>query len=73
MVSDVIKHLQTLDPTLEVWCTWDESGEYWPIKTPQGRIDWVVHTNRGGKLRWEESAEPGFGKKVCVLLDSVNR
>ncbi len=69
-VSDVIAHLQTLDPALEVWVTWDESGEYWPASNPQGRVEWIVQETRRGKTRWESSFEDGKGKAVCVLLDS---
>lgn len=67
-VRDVILHLQTMPPDMEVWHTWDESGEYSPCRTPQGRIDRVVRVTRRGRLRWEESDAPGVGKEVCVLL-----
>jgi hypothetical protein len=66
-VEDIIAHLQTLPPKMEVWTTWDESGEYWPATKPQGRIDWVCLVNRLGRTRWEESLTPGQGKAVCVL------
>jgi hypothetical protein len=72
-VADIIKHLQTFPPDMEVWTTWDESGEYWPAEVPQGRVDYVheverrkVERRKG--TRWEEASEPGEGKPVCVLL-----
>jgi len=72
-VKDVIEHLQTLPPTLPVWVTWDESGEYWPAEKPQGRIDWVDTVMRGGRLRWEASEQEGKGMAVCVLLSNTER
>lgn len=67
-VQDVIDCLKTFPPDMEVWVTWDESGEYWPAKTPMCRVDWVVqHTNRKGVTRWEYSEEQGVGKPVCML------
>jgi hypothetical protein len=70
-IKDVIAHLQTMPPDMEVWVTWDESGEYWPATEPQGRVDWVSQHTRWGKPRWEESHEPGKGKAVCVLLSNT--
>jgi len=70
-IRDVIEHLQTMPPDMEVWVTWDESGEYWPATEPQGRVDWVhQETRTGGRTRWEASYEDGKGKAVCVLLSN---
>ena len=69
-VQDVINHLQTLDPALEVYVMWDESGEYWPATEPQGRVDWVEQVERYGRTRWENSYKDGDGKAVCVLLSN---
>lgn len=69
-IADVIAHLQTMPPDMEVWVPWDESGEYWPATEPQGRVDWVIQQTRRGKTRWEASYAPGKGKAVCVLLSN---
>ena len=72
-IRDVIEHLQTMPPDMEVWVTWDESGEYWPATEPQGRVDWVhQETRTGGRTRWEASYEEGKGKPVCVLLSNAS-
>jgi len=68
-VADMIKHLQTFPPDMEVWTTWDESGEYWPAAEPQGRIDRVNQVmRRNGKTRWEKSETERNGIPVCILL-----
>ena len=70
-IKDVIEHLQTMPHDMEVWVTWDESGEYWPATTPQGRVDWVHQkTCSDGQTRWECSYEEGKGRAVCVLLSN---
>ena len=48
-IKDVIEHLQTMPQDMEVWVTWDESGEYWPATEPQGRVDRIVQMTRCGK------------------------
>lgn len=70
-INDVIAHLQTMPPDMEVWVTWDESGDYLPATEPQGRVDWVEQVTRRGKTRWEASFEDGKGKAVCVLLSNA--
>jgi hypothetical protein len=70
-IKDVIEHLKTMPPDMEVWETWDESGEYWPVTEHQGRVDFVMRITRRGKPRWEQSAENGRGKAVCVLLSNA--
>jgi len=68
-IADVIAHLKTMPQDMEVWRTWDESGEYWPATEPQGRVDWVQQeTRKDGRIRWKNSYEEGRGKPVCVLL-----
>ncbi len=69
-VADIIKHLQTFPQNMEVWTTWDESGEYWPAETPQGRVDFIQELPYRDRIRWEREDEPGAGKPVCVLLSS---
>jgi hypothetical protein len=69
-VADMIKHLKTIPPDMEVWITWDESGEYWPADKPQCRVDWVEQVERRGKMRWESSYEDGKGKAICILSES---
>jgi hypothetical protein len=77
-IKDVIEHLQTMPPDMEVWVTWDESGEYWPATEPQGRVDWVHRKTRtDGRTRWVESftaqgQKDGTGKAVCVLLSNIS-
>lgn len=66
-IKDVIEHLKTMPQDMEVWETWDESGEYWPVTKQQGRIDHVINVRRTGRRRWEKS-QNNRGKAVCVLL-----
>ena len=71
-VADTIAHLMTFPPDMEVWTTWDESGEYWPATKPQARIDHVRKVEIRGREQWRErSEEPNGGptgtKAVCVL------
>ena len=64
-VEDIIKKLQTLPPKMEVWRTWDESGESFPITESAFVSDdlypgWLIPTTvikrrRCGKLRFEEA------------------
>jgi hypothetical protein len=71
-IKDVIEHLKTMPPDMEVWVTWDESGEYWPATEPQGRVEWVhQETRTDGRMRWECSYEEGKGKPICVLLSNA--
>ena len=73
-VKDLIEHLKTLPQGMEVWQTWDESGEYWPATKPLGRVDWVhEQTSKYLGTRWVESftaqgMNDRTGKAVCVLL-----
>ena len=68
-IADVIEHLKTMPQDLEVWVTWDESGEYWPAVKPQARVDWIHETTRTiGGTRWLSTFEAGTGKPVCVLM-----
>lgn len=67
-VKDVIAHLQTLPQHMEVWMTWDESGEYWPATRPQGRVDRIELVPHRRGPRWELSHDRRRGKAVCVLL-----
>jgi hypothetical protein len=69
-IKDVIAHLQTMPPDMEVWVTWDESGEYWPTTELQGRVDRVQQITRRGKKRWENDFS-GKGKAVCILSSSL--
>ena len=67
-VRDVIVHLSKFPQDMEVWITWDESGEYWPANRPLGRIDHVIKTRRKHAWNaWWESRIKGKGKAVCVL------
>jgi len=66
-VADTIEHLKTLPQDMEVWAICDESGEYSPVKLPQGRIDYVIKTKRNGRIRWETDYDRKTGKKVCIL------
>jgi len=40
-IKDHIAYLQTLDPNLECWCTWDESCHCWPCKENEGKVVFV--------------------------------
>jgi transposase len=77
-VADMIKHLQTLPPDMEIWTVWDESGEYSPAVTPQARIDTISkRKNVMGKEWWMEHCESYSDeaiqgtREVCVLMSDA--
>jgi hypothetical protein len=65
-VKDIIEHLRQFPPDMEVWETWDESGQYWSATELLGRIDHVELRTRHGKQRWVQTDDKG--KPVLVLL-----
>ena len=55
-IAEMIEYLKTYPQSMEVWKTWDESGECWPAsKLGIGSIRRVVRRRVNGKMRWEES------------------
>jgi hypothetical protein len=54
-LKDHIAYLQTLNPELECWFFWDESGECWPCKKYMGSIVYVGEEECGsrGEKRFE--------------------
>jgi len=66
-VADVIRELKKLPPKMEVWCTWDESGECWPrteahLKPHRYGVAWLQATLVGmhGKRKRYEELVPGI-------------
>ena len=72
-VKDVIERLQKLPPDMEVWNTWDESGESFPIsqkafESSEYSNGWlqpvtVIKRRVGNKLRYEE-AHPRYERRA---------
>ena len=70
-VADLIEELKALPQGLEVWTTWDESGEYWPAENGKAfRVDDIAERTLLGRKMWRD-AYPDGGKKVCVLQPPI--
>ena len=73
-VADVIAHLQTLPPDLEVWWYWDEGGIYGACKVPPGRIERISPRPRGpGPVpyrEYEADIDADY-QRVCVMQEPL--
>lgn len=72
-VKDILEKLQKLPPDMEVWSTWDESGESTPVTEKAFEQNtfhsgWltpkvVLKRKMLGRLRYEE-AHPVFERRI---------
>ena len=66
-VREVIEHLKTFPPDMEVWRSSSETeeGNYLPVKQPPARINHIVWF-----AGWWQ-AEKGRGKAICILEEPI--
>ena len=69
-VGDIIEHLKKFPSSMEVWTTWDESGEYFPMVNPHGRKDHValVQTKHRKAFFEVDEGEPGYTESKEVFV-----
>lgn len=68
-VKDHIKLLETLPQDLEVWFTWDESGECWPVLGMFGTVTTVRKRKSLKKFRTEECDPKHKSAKKVFLVN----
>lgn len=71
-LKDHIAYLQTLNPELECWFFWDESGECWPCKKYMGSIAYVGEEkldDSRDKKRFGFSHKKQAGYKKVFMTD----
>jgi hypothetical protein len=68
-VKDHIENLKKLPQDLEVWFTWDESGQCWPVTSMFGETTTIKRKKRLRKFRMEECDPKEKNAKKVFLVN----